>query len=202
VTTSHDDVIDALAGITPGTPLDGVRRARPDTRTHAQAGYDQLLTAAPAGPTTTERQAVAAFVAVLHAVDPDTDTAAAHYRTLLAATDATLARRIDRLAAAARTSGPYGAYPDSTVLSAENTEGLRFAVPGDDRLLLGERLATALDQAHLLVFRPREAGADDLAALEQGGWAPTEIVTITQLVGFLAFQLRVVTGLRTLKELV
>ncbi|WP_205843963.1 CMD domain protein [Nakamurella deserti] len=202
MTTSSDDVIDTLAGITAGSPLDGVRRARPDTRSHAQAGYDELFTAAPAGPSAAERQAVAAFVAVLHAVDPDSDPAAAHYRTLLAATDATLAHRIDRLARAARTTGPYGAYPASTVLAAENTDGLRFTVPGDDRPLLGERLAAALDQAHLLVFRPREAGADDLAALQRAGWAPTEIVTVTQLVGFLAFQLRLVTGLRTLKELV
>lgn len=206
MTTPHpDDVIDALVGITAGTPLDAVRHARPDTRSYAQAGYDALFNAEPASPTVVsvaERQAVAAFVAVLHAADPVTDAAAAHYRGLLAATDPTLARRIDRLAAAARTSGPYGSYPATTVLAAENTDGVRFAVDGDQRILLGERLSTALEQAHLLVFRPREAGHDDLTALQAAGWAPADIVTITQLIGFLAFQLRVVTGLRTLKEVV
>lgn len=204
MTTPHpDDVIDALVGITAGTPLDAVRRARPDTRSYAQAGYDELFAAAsPSAFAVAERHAVAAFVAVLHAADPATDAAAAHYRGLLAVTDPTLARRIDRLAAAARTSGPYGSYPATTVLAGENTDGVRFVVDGDTRILLGDRLATALEQAHLLVFRPREAGRDDLSALQQAGWAPTDIVTITQLIGFLAFQLRVVTGLRTLKEVV
>jgi hypothetical protein len=34
------DVIDTLAGIAPGSPLDAVRAQRPQARLHAQASYD------------------------------------------------------------------------------------------------------------------------------------------------------------------
>jgi CMD domain protein len=63
---------------------------------------------------------------------------------------------------------------------------------------LGERLAAALAQTHLLVFRPREATGDDLGRLLDAGWSTDGIVTLSQLVSFLAFQQRVVTGLRVL----
>jgi hypothetical protein len=38
------DVIDTLAGIAPGSPLDAVRAQRPQARLHAQASYDSLFT--------------------------------------------------------------------------------------------------------------------------------------------------------------
>ena len=61
------DVIDALVGITPGSPLDAIRARRPEARTHAQATYRALF--APESPgsfTAQERFAVGAFVAGLH----------------------------------------------------------------------------------------------------------------------------------------
>ena len=64
----------------------------------------------------------------------------------------------------------------------------------------GARLSAALMHAHLLVFHPRDAGAQDLQALLDAGWSPTDIVTLSQLVAFLAFQVRVVAGLQVLAE--
>ena len=61
------DVIDTLAGIAPGSPLDAVRAQRPQARLHAQASYDSLF--APLGEADAskpERFAVACFVAGLH----------------------------------------------------------------------------------------------------------------------------------------
>ncbi|MCY1551814.1 CMD domain protein [compost metagenome] len=52
--------------------------------------------------------------------------------------------------------------------------------------------------AHLLVFHPRDASPAALQALLDAGWRTTEIVTLSQLVAFLAFQIRVVIGLRAL----
>ncbi|MGI0520426.1 CMD domain protein, partial [Microbacterium maritypicum] len=64
--------------------------------------------------------------------------------------------------------------------------------------VIGERLAAALAHTHLLVFRPREASGADLGRLLDAGWSADGIVTLSQLVSFLAFQQRVVTGLRVL----
>jgi uncharacterized protein YciW len=50
----------------------------------------------------------------------------------------------------------------------------------------------------LLVFRPRDAASTDMKALLAAGWSTTGIVTFSQLVAFLSFQVRVVSGLSTL----
>jgi uncharacterized protein YciW len=59
-------------------------------------------------------------------------------------------------------------------------------------------LAAALEHAHLLVFRLRESSPDALAVLLNAGWSTTGIVTLSQLVAFLSYQLRVVVGLEAL----
>jgi CMD domain protein len=95
------------------------------------------------------------------------------------------------------TKGPYGAYPAGP-LSVEDVEGMRFAVSDTHRPVLGKTLSAALEHAHLLVFHPRDANPAALQALLDAGWSTTGIVTLSQLVAFLSFQIRVVTGLRAL----
>ncbi len=63
---------------------------------------------------------------------------------------------------------------------------------------LGIRLAAALAHAHLLVVRPREARPEALNSLVDAGWTPDAIVSLSQLVAFLTFQLRLAWGLRVL----
>ena len=58
--------------------------------------------------------------------------------------------------------------------------------------------SAALEQAHLLVFRPRDASPQALQELLNAGWSATDIVILSQLVAFLSFQIRVVVGLRAL----
>jgi CMD domain protein len=77
--------------------------------------------------------------------------------------------------------------------------GLLYRVDDAGRAVLGSRLAAAFDHAHLLVFRPRDASPAALQSLLDAGWSATSIVTLSQLVSFLAFQIRVITGLRALK---
>lgn len=48
------------------------------------------------------------------------------------------------------------------------------------------------------MFRPREASPEALQKLLDAGWSTTAIVTLSQIVAFLAFQIRVVTGLTAL----
>ena len=191
------DVIDTLAGIAAGSPLDSVRRTRrPTAREHAQKSYDSLF--APAdfggfGPL--ERFAVAVFVAGLHGQTAIRDFYAEKLRSS-AATDATRAA-IDAEVAAAATQGPYGAFPKGP-LSREDTAGPVHRVAEARREPLGPRLAAAFEHVHMLVFHPRDAAAPSLQSLIDAGWTTTEIVTLSQLVAFLSFQIRVVAGLRVL----
>ncbi|WP_433438129.1 CMD domain protein [Nonomuraea sp. CA-141351] len=189
------DVIDHLVGIQPGSSLDRLRGRRPATREHAQRSYDALFSPETEEEVTlVERDAVAAFVAGLHH-DP---AVAGFYTQRLAELSPGLLEIVESEVSAGVTTGPYGVYPGEGPLSAESDEGLRYRArrPAE----LGVRLAAAFEHAHLLVFRPREAGPQALDALARAGWSTTGIVTLSQLVAFLTFQIRVVAGLRHLQK--
>ena len=190
------DVIDALVGIAPGSPLDAIRARRPEARTHAQATYRALFAPeVPGDVTAQERFAVGGFVAGLHGGA----AMAAFYAAGLAASGAPAALReaVDAAIAEARAQGPYGSYPAGP-LSREDTAGPAYRVGAETRRALGPRLAAAFEHVHLLVFHPRDAAPVALQALLDAGWSTTDIVTLSQIVAFLSFQIRVVAGLRTL----
>ena len=190
------DVIDALVGITPGSPLDAIRARRPEARAHAQATYRALFEPeAPGNISAQERFAVGSFVAGLHGAT----AIAASYAARLAESGAVPALKdaVDVAIAEARTNGPYGRYPAGP-LSREDTAGLSYRVGAAIRRELGPRLAAAFEHVHMLVFHPRDAAPAALQALLDAGWSTTDIVTLSQIVAFLSFQIRVVTGLRTL----
>ena len=190
------DIIDTLAGIEPGSALDAIRAKRMQARENAQKSYLSLFEPVDAGEfSLLERAAVAAFVTGLHGESP----VASFYRDKLAgiAGGAALLEAIEAEIARGKTSGPYGSFPAGP-LSVDNTAGLIFRVSADGKSVLGARLAAAVEHAHLLVFRPRDAASADMKALLTAGWSNTGIVTLSQLVAFLSFQVRVVSGLRTL----
>jgi CMD domain protein len=191
------DLIDELVGISPGDRLDALRGKRPIARRDAQASYDALI-ADPADlqrASATERAALAYWVAALSRARELT----AHYRDFLAALDPTALDAVDAALPDAVTVGPYGSYPPGP-LSAEDEHGLEWQASPALRAALGERLAAALAHAHLLTYRPRDAGADALQVLLDAGWSTDGIVTISQLIAFTHFQLRVIAGLTVLKE--
>jgi len=193
---STKDIIDMLAGIEPGSGLDAIRARRLQARENAQKSYLSLFEPIDAGDfSLAERAAVAAFVTGLHGESP----VAAFYRQKLAANaDGTaLVEPIQIEIGRGKTSGPYGAFPAGP-LSVENKAGLIYRVSAERKPQLGTRLVAALEHAHLLVFRPRDAASADMKALLAAGWSTTGIVTFSQLVAFLSFQVRVVSGLRTL----
>jgi CMD domain protein len=193
---SRTDIIDTLAGIEPGSKLDAIRGKRVQARDNAQKSYLALFEPIDTGDfSLAERAAVALFVAGLHGGSP----VAAFYRAKLAASanGAALVEAVEAEIAHGKTSGPYGAYPAGP-LSAEDTTGLNYRVSAERRPVLGARLVAALEHAHLLVFRPRDAASTDMKALLGAGWSNTGIVTLSQLIAFLSFQVRVVSGLRTL----
>ena len=190
------DIIDTLAGIEPGSSLDAIRARRLQARDNAQKSYLSLFEPIDAGDVSlVERAAVALFVIGLHRQP----TMAGFYRAKLAATadGARLVEAVDVEIARGETSGPYGAFPAGP-LSVENKAGLIYRVSAERKPDLGDRLVAAFEHAHLLVFRPRDAAAADMKALLAAGWSNTGIVTFSQLVAFLSFQVRVVAGLRVL----
>ncbi|MDQ0573829.1 CMD domain protein [Agromyces albus] len=192
------DVIDHLVGIAPGDPLDAVRDNRPEAREHVQGSFLALFAPADASAVTLqERYAIGAFVAALHGVD----AAVEFYSELLLAGEPAGSAALDVIlaeAAHAKAFGPYGAFRGP--LAAETVVGPEYAV--DDLAgvyVLGDRLASAMEFAHFLVFHPRDASRERLQQLLDGGWSVDAIVTLSQLVAFLTFQIRVVAGLNALK---
>jgi CMD domain protein len=196
MSTEANDIIDLLAGIAPGSSLDGIRERRLQARENAQKSYLALFELVDFGAfAAAERYAVAAFVAGIHG---ESNVANFYLAKLAKAADGSalveaLKAEIER----AKTTGPYGAFPPGP-LSVEDKSGLIYRVAGDRKSVLGPKLAAALEHAHLLVFRPRDAAAVDLKALLDATWSTTAIVTLSQLVAFLSFQVRAVAGLRAL----
>jgi CMD domain protein len=190
------DVINLLAGIAPGSALDQARDNRAEAKKHAQASYDALFSPKEFGGfPLTERFAVSAFVAALHG-RPETKD---YYADKLAEAGASPELRITIASEAveAHTHGPYGHYPRGP-LSLENQDGMKYGVAPTPRRVLGQRLATAFEHVHMLVFHPRDAAPPSLQAMLDAGWSVSDIVTLSQLVSFLAFQIRVVTGLKAM----
>ncbi|TDP90785.1 CMD domain protein/alkylhydroperoxidase domain protein [Leucobacter luti] len=193
-THAQADLIDLLAGIAPGSRLAAIRDRRPQARENAQASFVALLEPEEPGSfPLSERYAVAAFVALLHefpdAIDFTVD--------VLRDEAAELVEPLRAAAVGARTNGPVGAYREPA-LRDESTPAVRWTPDAELTAAVGDRLAAALAHTHGLVFRPRESRETDLAKLVNAGWSADDIVTLSQLVSFLAFQLRAAWGLRVL----
>lgn len=183
------DVIDKLVG----TSLKW-RMRRPITVEQTQKSYEALfLTNEDAGFALKERFAVAAFVARLHG-----------YAEAISFYDDELRRRqpewleiIAKAANSAKSTGPFGLYPAGP-LEKENTIGKGWIAGKELKDCVGQKLAAALTHAHRLVFHPRDCQKTDLDALLAVGWTNKTLVTLSQLVAFLCFQIRLADGLNVL----
>lgn len=188
------DVIDQLIGIEEGDALFELRTRRPEAKANAQASFDALL--APDDVTHVsllERLAVAYWTVAL-----SQSATAPFYADRLAARSPETLSVLEAALAGAVTTGPYGDFPDGP-LTVENLDGLHWEPSAALTAAVGGRLAAALAHTHLLTYRPRDSSAAALQTLLDAGWDITGIVTLSQLVSFLHFQLRVVAGLTVLK---
>jgi CMD domain protein len=188
------DVIDQLVGIAPGDALDTLRNERPNARVNAQTSFDALFHSDELQHASQlERLAIAYWTIAL-----SQSPAAPFYRDLLATEDEATLAALELALPGAVTTGPYGDYPEGP-LTVEDVPGFHWEPDAALAASIGPRLAAALAHTHLLVYRPRDASADALQALLDAGWSTTGIVTLSQLVAFLSFQLRVVAGFTVLK---
>jgi len=195
MTAEVKDIIDHLAGIAPGSGLDAIRNRRLQARENAQKSYLSLFEPVDFGDVATaDRYAVAAFVAGLHG---EADIANFYLARLARAARPEVIEALKAEIERGKTGGPYGAFPAGP-LSTEDKSGLIYRLSGERKPVIGGELAAALEHAHLLVFRPRDARPADMQALLDAGWSSTGIVVLSQLVAFLSFQVRSVAGLRTL----
>jgi CMD domain protein len=194
--TETIDIIDHLIGTGPGSKQDALRTRRPITKEHAQKSWLALFEPSDTTEVSlSERFAVATFVATLH----EQPRIAAFYAGKLAGTEngAALLSAVEAAAESGKAVGPYGHYPAGP-LEAENIDGPVLSLNETETKKLGSRLTAALQHAHLLTLHPRDARPAELQKLLSAGWSATGVVTLSQLVSFLAFQIRVVAGLKVL----
>ncbi|EJF90609.1 CMD domain protein [Bartonella tamiae] len=184
------DIIDQLVG----TSL-LLRQRRPLSIEYIQKSYDSLFNVETQSFLQTERFAMASFVAMLH----DHKSAIQHYTALLTHIAPDLLEPISSAGHRAKTHGPYGNYPDGP-LKVENVDGLHWSLEKDLHDILGAKLSSGLEHAHRLIFHPRDSKKEHLVHLSDTNWDDNSIVTLSQLIAFLSFQLRLATGLSVLKE--
>lgn len=190
------DIIDMLAGIMPGSRWQALRDTRGEARRNAQRSFEALLEPADAGTfTLSERYAVAAYTTVLQA--PGSAPATFYAEILAEETEQDHADAVLALARSASVPGPYGTYREIG-LSSESIPGPFIYYEDEIASGVTPRLAAALEYSHLLSLHPRDAGPAALRRLEEAGWQADDIVTLSQLVAFLSFQLRVALGLAAL----
>lgn|SRR5699024_2066272 len=174
------DIINQLAGIDDAEII-ALRERRPDAVANAQISFEALLE--PQDPGTfsyAERYAVAAFVAGV----AQSGRAATFYLDLLAdEAEDDLVAALQQAITAGTTTGPF--------------HGGEFTV-FDPQSALGQRLAAGLDFAHLLTFHPKDASPASIGHLDAAGWSADDIVSLSQLIAFLAFQQRVAHGIQVL----
>jgi CMD domain protein len=195
--TFHDSpLVERLAGVIPGSPIDHAYRARSEARRFAEESYRRLLLPQDPGPVSLiERRAIAAFVAVLNGETQTRD----HFLKLLRDTDPTLgqlARLIEREAEDSAHPGPYGRFPEGP-LSAEDLDGPVYRVVAAVAAQLGPRLSAALEHAHVVTLHPRDATAEALQDLAAAGWTNSGIGVVLDIIGVVNVQVRVVAGLRS-----
>ncbi|MEN3930051.1 CMD domain protein [Microvirga sp. W0021] len=194
------DVIDHLSGISPGSQLDQLRDIRKEARKNSQQSYLDIFH--PVEPysqsfTLSERHLLAVFVALLHR---KTEIATFYSASLLNDDHALpLLETVSAEAQQAVAQGPFGLYPEGP-LTKEDIPGPSYQPAPSVKDRIGKKLSAALAHAYLLVFHPRDAKQHELQKLTEAGWSTDDIVTLSQLISFLAYQIRIVTGLKVLQQ--
>jgi CMD domain protein len=197
MTKAQTFIVDQLAGVVPGSAIDQTLSARGTFRQDLQDGYDRLFRPVFCGTVSLlERCAVATFVAVIRG-DPESS---AHFQALLRQADPSkgrVSRVVLAQAQSASRIGPYGIPLDGPP-HAGDLDGPVYTASADVREVLGDRLAAALEFAHLMALHPADETADSRPALLKSGWSDRDIALLAELVSFLGLHLRLVAGLRAL----
>lgn len=132
----------------------------------------------------------------------------AYYRALFEPDEASAAAfpLADRFAVAVRVASHtrsaavaewYANLAREAGMTDETVERLRdVASPWPDRTPLG----AAIRHTDLLTTRPAAARPEDLQRLKDAGYVPAGILSLSQTIAFVSYQLRLIAGLRALGE--
>jgi alkylhydroperoxidase domain protein/CMD domain protein len=128
------------------------------------------------------------------------------YDALFSERSATSVSAVERLATALRVAALHEepALIDHYCGRLRATPGaseqlLSAILTGPDAAGLPVRLRAMLGHADLLVIRPAAATPADLKALQTAGLSDPEIVTVSQIIAFTSYQVRVLVGLSLLR---
>jgi CMD domain protein len=110
---------------------------------------------------------------------------------------AALAQRMARLSGDTELAAHYGACLEA----ANGDAALRRAADPTLPIEAQQRLAAVIGHVDLLTQRPRDATRADIDALKNAGVDEPDIVRLAELAAFVNYQLRVVAGLKLLRDL-
>ncbi len=109
---------------------------------------------------------------------------------------------VDRALVAVRVASHTGSsavvdwYTQLATDAGASQEALELARATGEPVDTATSLGAALRHADLLTTRPSAARKDDLQALKDAGFTPAGIVSLSQTIAFVSYQLRLVAGLR------
>jgi len=83
-------------------------------------------------------------------------------------------------------------------VSAGQIEAIEQFPAGNDQL--DPHLVAALTHSDLLTTAPRDATAAEIAALKGAGFSTRDIISLSQLIAFVSFEVRLLSALRILQE--
>ncbi|MCS5667571.1 MAG: hypothetical protein NZ876_09310, partial [Dehalococcoidia bacterium] len=63
-----------------------------------------------------------------------------------------------------------------------------------------DRMKAIIRHTDLVTLNPKDATAEDVSALRSAGLDDADIVRLSELIAFIAYQIRVVAGLRLMAE--
>lgn len=92
-------------------------------------------------------------------------------------------------------------YRERLVESGTEAEWIRVAESGEPDQSPTTRLAAMLEFTRKLIRNPVEGAREALHSLTQAGLSTPEVVTLSQLIAFLSYQVRLVAGLQAMKAL-
>ncbi len=177
-TAATDDLVAALAGLAPDSPVAALRAFRGDATRYTQGSHDALFSSDVVDLTLRERLYAAWYAALLSRSE---QTAQAYRKRLLA------------LEPAAGPDAETDAHTTSALLDAIAQHRTAPDVTADPRL------AAILVHTEALVLQPAATGKPALSALQAAGLTTRAIVALAQLVAFVTYQVRVVAALRALE---
>ncbi len=170
-----DDLVDRLAGLIENGATHLLRHRRDKVALATQGSYEGLFDPSLPGLSMNERLLVALYACRLSKAE----TLAAHYRSCLA----------ERVPSANGDSSQ--ALPEQAV--AEDGADAELAS------LPNLRLRAMLNFTRTLILNPIAGDKAALQALPAAGISTPEVVTLAQLIAFLSYQIRLVSGLSAMQ---